>query len=147
MSKLNPTAFTFVPRFAAPAQPAEPPPPPIERPEQTEAPRPAPTISLNIGGASTPARPPPAAQPAPSPPPAAPAAPAKPVQPEVKSVKVTKAETSSKTFSTEKSKTDTQAIAQEVKALADKTVIDDLYGSRAFFNGSILSPIDLFFFL
>ncbi|PPQ94950.1 hypothetical protein CVT25_003922 [Psilocybe cyanescens] len=130
MSNLNPTAFTFVPRFAAPPQqqPQQPPPPPIERPEQTEAPRPAPTISLNIGGASTPASPPQVQPPAPVPAPLHP--PAQP-QAQVKPVKVAKADQSapSKTFSTEKSKTDTQAIAQEVKALADKTVLEDLYGN------------------
>ncbi|KAF4619553.1 hypothetical protein D9613_005234 [Agrocybe pediades] len=142
MSKLNPGAFTFVPRFAAPSQQASPPPPPIERPEQTEAPPPAPTISLNIGGSSTPSAPPPAREPAPAPsatPAPAPAAQAPaPSQPAAKpapkpaQTKVTKADTASasKTFSTEKSKTDTQAIAAEVNAVADQTVIEDLFGNQ-----------------
>ncbi|KAJ6539321.1 eukaryotic polypeptide chain release factor 3 [Mycena capillaripes] len=116
MSKLNAGAFEFVPGrgFTVP-QPQQPPPPPIERPEQTEAPRPPPTISLNIGGPKpTPAAPPPAVAPAPAPAPAVahssvPSAP-------------------SKTFSTERSKTDTTAIVQEVRTVADDAVLEDLYG-------------------
>src|SRR5260221_7378241 len=48
MSKLNPTAFSFVPgqRFAP--QQAQQPLEPIERLEQSEAPRPPSTMSLNI---------------------------------------------------------------------------------------------------
>ncbi|KAJ6599095.1 P-loop containing nucleoside triphosphate hydrolase protein [Mycena vulgaris] len=120
MSKLNAGAYEFIPGrgFVAP-QPAPPPPEPLERPEQTEAPRPPPTISLNIGGAKpTPAVPPPAvavaapaSAPAPAPKAAAPSAPAP-----------------SKTFSTEKSKTDTSAIVQEVRTVADDSVLEDLYG-------------------
>ncbi|KAH9483051.1 translation termination factor GTPase eRF3 [Psilocybe cubensis] len=131
MSNLNPTAFTFVPRFAVqqPQQPQQPPPPPIERPEQTEAPKPAPTISLNIGGASTPSQPPKVQPAAPTPPPvAAPSQP--PAQPQAQAKAAKPAQSApSKTFSTEKSKTDTQAIAQEVKTLADKAVLEDLYGN------------------
>ena len=137
MSKLNPTAFSFVPgqRFAAPQkQPQQPPPPPIERPEQTEAPLPPPTISLNIGGTSTP----PASsqiQPAYKPPP-----PAAHVVDEAKSVPLKPSKTESpalsKTFSLEKAKTDTNAIAQEVKTVADRAVVEDLYGNSSYFTRS-----------
>ncbi|KAF8076352.1 P-loop containing nucleoside triphosphate hydrolase protein [Lyophyllum atratum] len=134
MSKLNAGAFEFVPGrgFVVPQPPVQQTPPPTERPEQTEAPRPAPTISLNIGGSK------------PAPPPVA-AAPVSQNQTKATDVKPapvvaqTSAATSttskpttpapaSKTFSTQKSKTDTTAIAQEVKAVADQTVLDDLYG-------------------
>lgn len=131
MSKLNPGAFSFVPgRGFVPNTPSQPPPPPVERPEQTEAPRPPPTISLNIGGSSTPPSQP-AAVPKP-PPPAAekPVAEApKPVAPKI--VKPDAA-APSKTFSTEKAKTDTSAIAAEVKALADQSTLEDLYGNSAY---------------
>ncbi|KAG6873308.1 translation termination factor GTPase eRF3 [Termitomyces sp. Mi166 len=138
MSKLNAGAFEFVPgrRFTVPqaqAQAAErqPTPPPVERPEQTEAPPPPPTISLNIGGAKPT---PPAPIPAPS------AAISEPPKSEVKKPTVpapttattskpsTPAPAPSKTFSTQKSKTDTTAIAKEVEAVADQAVLDDLYG-------------------
>ncbi|KAF5387642.1 hypothetical protein D9615_000384 [Tricholomella constricta] len=135
MSKLNPGAFEFVPGrgFGTPQPaPAQQPPPPTERPEQTEPPRPAPTISLNIGGSKPP-------------PPATAAAPVS--QPETKAeVKPASSSASaladatpttskpstpapaSKTFTTQKSKTDANAIAQELKTLADQAVLDDLYG-------------------
>ncbi|PCH41517.1 eukaryotic polypeptide chain release factor 3 [Wolfiporia cocos MD-104 SS10] len=135
MSKLNANAFTFVPGRAfqpvpAPAQPAL---PPIERPTPTEAPPPPPTITLNIGGSKP--TPPPASQPAPAaapppnqpapPPSAAPApapAPAKPAsRPE-------SAAPSSKTFSLEKAKNDTAAIAREVHTVADESTLQDLFG-------------------
>ncbi|KAK7061700.1 eukaryotic polypeptide chain release factor 3 [Favolaschia claudopus] len=120
MSKLNASAFEFVPGrgFVAPQQPPQPPPAPLERPEQTEAPRPPPTISLNIGGAK-PTPPAPAPAPAPS---ASAAAPAPSV------VKTSAPAAPSKTFSTEKSKNDTNAIAQEVRNAADDAVLEDLYG-------------------
>ena len=35
----------------------------------------------------------------------------------------------SKTFSLEKAKTDTNAIAQEVKTVADQAIVEDLYGN------------------
>ncbi|KAF9481964.1 eukaryotic polypeptide chain release factor 3 [Pholiota conissans] len=133
MSRLNPGAFSFIPGRGfvpdTPQQPATPPPPPIERPEQTEAPRPAPTISLNIGGSSAPTPPPPvAAVPNPSPSPAP-----KPVddasKPAAPKIVKPDAAAPSKTFSTEKAKTDTSAIAAEVKALADQTTLEDLYGN------------------
>jgi peptide chain release factor subunit 3 len=134
MSKLNPTAFSFVPgqRFGAPQkQPQQPPPPPIERLEQIEAPLPPPTISLNIGGTSTP----PASsqiQPTFKPPPPA----AQTVFEEAKSAPLKPSKTEflapSKTFSLEKAKTDTNAIAQEVKTVADQAVVEDLYGNSSY---------------
>ncbi|KAF8165374.1 eukaryotic polypeptide chain release factor 3 [Crassisporium funariophilum] len=130
MSRLNPGAYSFVPgRGFGPDIPqtqAQAPPPPLERPDQLEAPRPAPTISLNIGGSSTP----PVSAPAPSV-----TQPSKPLEGASKSApapKPAKSETTaapSKTFSTEKAKTDTAAIAQEVKAVADRAVLEDLFGT------------------
>jgi hypothetical protein len=38
----------------------------------------------------------------------------------------------SKTFSTEKSKTDTSAIVQEVRTVADDAVLEDLYGDGVY---------------
>jgi peptide chain release factor subunit 3 len=131
MSKLNAGAFSFVPGKGfqlPPQQPATPPPPPIERPQQTEAPAPAPTITLNIGGSK------------PTPTPVAASAPAEPLQtsvskPATAALPATSASSSpfptsapSKVFSTTKSKTDTNAIAQEVQAVADATILQDLYG-------------------
>ncbi|KAJ6515918.1 P-loop containing nucleoside triphosphate hydrolase protein [Mycena sanguinolenta] len=119
MSKLNAGAFEFVPgrSFAAPQKPAQPPPPPIERPEQTEAPRPPPTISLNIGGAKP-------TVPAPAPTPPAPVA----APPAASVAKTAPPAAPSKTFSLEKSKTDTIAIAKEVRNAADDAVLEDLFG-------------------
>ena len=120
MSKLNPAAFSFVPgqRFTQPQQPTE-------RPEQTEAPPPAPTMTLSIGNKQIP----PAAtisDPTPS----------KKAEENSKStaVKITKADVSasSKTFTTEKAKSDTNTVAQEVKCAADRAVLEDLFGSRLF---------------
>ncbi|KAJ7700054.1 P-loop containing nucleoside triphosphate hydrolase protein [Mycena rosella] len=118
MSKLNAGAYEFIPGrgFVAPTPPP-PPPEPVERPEQTEAPPPPPTISLNIGGPKpTPPAQTPAPVAAPAPAPAAPPA------------AVKSAPAPSKTFSTEKSKTDTSAIVQEVRTVADDAVLEDLYG-------------------
>ncbi|KAF8843138.1 hypothetical protein BDN67DRAFT_964780 [Paxillus ammoniavirescens] len=129
MSKLNAGAFEFVPGrpFAPPQQFVQTPPAPVERPPQTAAPPPPSTVSINIGGskpkASIPA--PPAASPAaafpstlvtpePSRPASHSSSPAPPV--------------SKKIFSTEKSKTDTSAIAREVQAAADQEVLKDLFG-------------------
>ena len=138
MSKLNAGAFSFVPgRSFVPPQPSQnPTPPPVERPEQTEVPRPAPTISLNIGGtpsASTPA------SVASATPAAQPAKPSRPLQGSEESsnlpspTKKTDISVStskpSKTFTTEKAKTDTNAIAQEVKAVADRAILEDLFGT------------------
>ncbi|KAJ3986903.1 eukaryotic polypeptide chain release factor 3 [Lentinula detonsa] len=147
MSKLNAGAFEFVPgkSFAAPPhvlqQNQAPPPPPIERPEQTEAPRPPPTISLSIGGSKPPATPSnvqstPAVA-------SSQAATSTPVPSHVKSTTVAPAKAitktkpdspapptaPSKTFTLEKAKTDTNAIAREVQAAADKAVLDDLFGN------------------
>ncbi|KAL0579532.1 translation termination factor GTPase eRF3 [Marasmius crinis-equi] len=154
MSKLNAGAFEFVPGksfgFAQQNQ-QQPPPPPIERPEPTEAPRPAPTISLNIGGSKPPQKPPverpePSEAPRPAPTislniggskPAAPQPPAPPAQSQPQAKPATPASAAkthpdspapSKTFSLEKSKTDTAAVAKEVQAVADKAVLDDLFG-------------------
>ncbi|KDQ64468.1 hypothetical protein JAAARDRAFT_28098 [Jaapia argillacea MUCL 33604] len=167
MSKLNKNAFEFVPgrafRVPQPGGTITPPPQPIERPQQTEAPAPAPTISLNIGGS----RPPPPAQPverlppaeAPAPPPtislniggAKPAPAPAPIAPSpIPAVAVASqpsqtqtsrssaaastsaspapSTASSKTFTTEKAKTDTTAIAQEVQNLADQETLKDLFG-------------------
>jgi peptide chain release factor subunit 3 len=173
MSRLNVNAFEFVPgrgfgNFKPPGQPASAPPPPppaepIEREEQEEAPRPPPTISLNIGGAP---RPPPAQAPAPAPTislniggskPPAPAVAAAPTpapapaksQPVAKepalatvqekaglstpsgpaSSSASPAPPSNKTFTTERAKTDTNAIANEVMSAADKATLDELYGN------------------
>lgn len=131
MSKLNPTAFSFVPgqRFASPQkQPQQPPPPPIERPEQTEIPLPPPTISLNIGGTSAPPGSSQIQSTHKSPPPVS-----QTVVGEAKSASLKPLKTESlapsKTFSLEKAKTDTNAIAQEVKTVADQAVVQDLYGN------------------
>ncbi|KAJ3810018.1 eukaryotic polypeptide chain release factor 3 [Lentinula lateritia] len=147
MSKLNAGAFEFVPgkSFALPPQNFQQSqaslPPPIERPEQTEAPRPPPTISLSIGG-SKPSATTPAVQPNPAAavsslhtPTSTPASshtkstpvPAK-TSVKVKSDSPAPPTAPSKTFSLEKSKTDTNAIAKEVQAAADKAVLDDLFG-------------------
>ncbi|KAJ4482745.1 P-loop containing nucleoside triphosphate hydrolase protein [Lentinula lateritia] len=148
MSKLNAGAFEFVPgkSFALPPQSFQqsqaPLPPPIERPEQTEAPRPPPTISLSIGGSKPSAPTPvvqsnPAAAITPSNAPTSSAAssqtkstpvPAK-ISVKVKSDSPAPPTAPSKTFSLEKSKTDTNAIAKEVQAAADKAVLDDLFGN------------------
>ncbi|KAL0949918.1 hypothetical protein HGRIS_009946 [Hohenbuehelia grisea] len=134
MSKLNAGAFEFVPgkSFKLPQsvlQPQQPPPPPVERPEQTEAPPPPPTISLNIGG-SKPAAPAPAVPVAAPPKPAqvAPPKPAAAAQPETSSSPAPAAQPS-KTFSTERAKTDTHTIAQEVHNVADQAVLEDLFGN------------------
>lgn len=137
-SRLNPGAFSFVPGqgFVTPQPSQSQPPPPLERPEQTEVPRPAPTISLNIGGtpSSIPA-------PAPAPAPVIPATPVaqlvKPSRSEVppnlpaqtKKTDIPASIKPSKTFTTERAKTDTNAIAQEVKTVADRAVLEDLYGT------------------
>ena len=147
MSKLNANAFSFVPgqafRVPQQGQPAQPPPPPIERPPQTEAPAPPPTISLNIGG-SKPAPPAtislniggpkPAASPAPAPAPAPAPVPSAPASaPTVKASAPTSsapaASASTKAFTLDRAKTDTAAVAQDVRNAADDEVLKDLYGS------------------
>ncbi|KAJ8522970.1 hypothetical protein ONZ45_g479 [Pleurotus djamor] len=138
MSRLNAGAFEFVPgkAFKLPGQsptPAATPGPPIERPEQTEAPPPPPTISLNIGGSRPPAPPAPAPVPAPA---------ASIPKPEPKT-SISKAEITSKTFTTDKAKTDTNAIAQEVQAVADQSMLEDLYGNvREHLNIVFIGHVD-----
>lgn len=147
MSGLNPGAFEFVPgqafRIPRPAAQAPPPPAqPIERPEQTEAPRPAPTISLNIGGA----RPPPAPAAAPTPPPAAAPVPT-PVAPTqahapvpavpAQSVPAPDRETASPrpkekfNFTAEKAKTNVDAVLKDAQENVDEETLKDLYGDSA----------------
>lgn len=145
MSKLNAGAFEFVPGrgFIVPQptqqqqQPPQPPPAPLERPEQTEAPRPPPTISLNIGGSKSPAPAPAPVTPSPAPVAPTPAKstpqPSKPATPKPQTtIKAETAGASSKTFSSEKAKTDTNTVAQDVKNAADQAVLEDLYGNRTF---------------
>ncbi|KAI5118780.1 hypothetical protein M0805_005661 [Coniferiporia weirii] len=139
MSRLNIGASEFVPgqfRYAAPAQPAQPLPPPIERPEQTEAPPPPPTITLNIGG-SKPTPPPPAPVPAPERVPAKAAVPSaanppapKPAQaaPSKASAPSSAAGAGSKTFTTERAKTDAHQIIQDVHSVVDQETLKDLFG-------------------
>ncbi|CAL1701023.1 unnamed protein product [Somion occarium] len=148
MSRLNVNAFSFVPgqAFRTPQQapqPAQTPPPPIERPVATEAPAPPPTISLNIGGA----KPTPPATPAPAPvpspavtavraqthtPPLSKPTPAAKLAQESTSSSAVKAPsgsgTPSTTFTLERAKTDTAAIAQEVQNAVDEATLRDLFG-------------------
>lgn len=137
MSKLNAGAFEFVPgrAFALPQKSQTPPSkPPLERPLQTEAPPPAPTITLNIGGSNPLAAP----KPAPAPAPALTTAPqSKPALPPSVSASTAPSQSSSpapptnKVFSTERAKTDTTSIAKEVQAVADQEVLKDLFGDGA----------------
>ncbi|KAI0751601.1 eukaryotic polypeptide chain release factor 3 [Daedaleopsis nitida] len=155
MSRLNANAFSFVPGqgFRIPQQqPAQPPPPPLERPPQTEAPAPAPTISLNIGG-SKPAPPPSApsqpatislniggdksSAPAPTPASSAPApakaapkadAPSESQPANASASTPAPAAASSKAFTLDRAKTDTAAVAQDVRNAADEEILKDLYG-------------------
>ncbi|KAK7049546.1 translation termination factor GTPase eRF3 [Paramarasmius palmivorus] len=145
-------SFALPSHLRNPQQNQPPPPPPIERPEQTEAPRPPPTISLNIGGSKPSAapveRPPQTEAPKPAPtislniggskPSAPPSQPAPSQQPAKAAPAVSAAKGkespapatgASKTFTLEKSKTDTAAVAQEVQNVADKAMLEDLYGN------------------
>ncbi|KAI0736210.1 eukaryotic polypeptide chain release factor 3 [Fomitopsis betulina] len=144
MSRLNANAFSFVPGgFRAPqqaAEPSQPLPPPIERQPQTEAPPPPPTISLNIGGSKPTPLPTLAAPPSDAP---KPAAPASSVPASVKSSAPAKSSSgsnsrsespvpnagSNKTFTLEKAKNDTAAIAREVQSVADESTLQDLFGA------------------
>ena len=128
MSKLNPTAFSFIPgqRFTLPQQ-VQQTLQPIERPEPSNAPSPPPTISLNISTVSDP--------------------PSKKVdEPPKSSVKIHKADSAatSKTFTTEKAKTDTTTVAQDVKTAADKAILEDLFGSSVSHFFSSVFCIDIF---
>ncbi|KAI0057136.1 hypothetical protein BV25DRAFT_1831505 [Artomyces pyxidatus] len=143
MSRLNAGAFEFVPGrgFKIPEQPPQPALQPVERPEQVEAPAPPPTISLNIGGSKAAA--PPAAAPAPAPA-TAPILPQTQTQTQPKAPAKTVASSSaaastpgsgasspapaSRAFTLDRAKTDTAAIAQEVQAVADQAVLQDLFG-------------------
>jgi peptide chain release factor subunit 3 len=132
MSRLNAGAFEFVPgkSFGVPRVPpatSTPPPEPVDRPVQEEAPPPAPTITLNIGGSKPSPTPPRVPQ---SQPPIVPVSTSKPatVSSQNSSVVPNASATSSKTFSTAKAKTDTTAIAQEVHTVADQAVVKDLFG-------------------
>jgi peptide chain release factor subunit 3 len=135
MSKLNAGAFEFVPgrAFVLPQKSQTPPSkPPLERPLQTEAPPPAPTITLNIGGSN------PLAAPKPAPAPALTTAPqSKPALPPSVSASAAPSQSPSpapptnKVFSTERAKTDTTSIAKEVQAVADQEVLKDLFGDGA----------------
>lgn len=107
MSKLNAGAFEFVP--GRPFIPQH------SQQQQSESSAPAPTISLNIGSskpADGPAKPPSVS--APSKPKSESPAP----------------HATSKTFSLEKAKTDTLAVALEVQEAADQAVLDDLFGQN-----------------
>jgi peptide chain release factor subunit 3 len=127
MNRLNPGAFEFIPGkgFRLPDQPDQQPQTlqPIERPEQTEAPPPPPTISLTIGGQkSLPSSLSSSSTPSPST-----KHPSAKIQP--KPAPPTQSSTPpSKTFSTERAKTDTAAVALEVQTVADREVLEDLYG-------------------
>ena len=120
MSRLNAGAFEFVPTraFTAPM-----PPEPIERPEQSEPPAPPPTISLNIGGS----KPAPALDQSKTS-----LSSSKAAQPSkvlsTSTLPAPVSTSSSKIFTTEKAKTGTIAIAQQVHAVADQEVVEDFYG-------------------
>lgn len=150
MSRLNAGAYEFVPGkgFVAPTPRPPPPPEPVDRPEQIEAPKPAPTISLNIGGAPKPPAPSPVPTPTPTPARTAQTTPKpSPVISDKIPAKVgivSTAAPSSKTFSSEKAKTDTLAIAKEVLTVADESVLEDLYGDGTFV-GSFHLPRDLIY--
>lgn len=129
MSKLNPGAFSFVPGRGLVPQPSQN--QPLERPEQTEVPRPAPTISLNIGGTPSPSAPAPVTSATQVTQPERPSRPPQgsEVPPQTKKTDIPASTKISKTFTMERAKTDTNAIAQEVKAVADRAVLEDLYGT------------------
>jgi peptide chain release factor subunit 3 len=138
MSKLNAGAFEFVPgrAFVLPQKSQTPPSkPPLERPLQTEAPPPAPTITLNIGGSNPLTAPKPA--PAPALAPTTTTQQSKPALPPSVSASTAPSQSSSpapptnKVFSTERAKTDTTSIAKEVQAVADQEVLKDLFGDGA----------------
>jgi peptide chain release factor subunit 3 len=137
MSRLNAKAFEFVPgqAFKAPSQPPQPPQPelqPIERPEQAEPPKPAPTISINIGGSrpSQPAAEPPPRVSKPKQPSHIPDAPNPSPSASVSHSSSPAPPTKAFNFSTEKSKTDTDAVAQEVHKTADSETVGDLFGKQ-----------------
>ncbi|TDL29191.1 hypothetical protein BD410DRAFT_735962 [Rickenella mellea] len=133
-TRLNAGAFEFVPGrgFVASQAPQGPSLQPLERPEQTEAPAPPPTITLNIGG-SRPSIPPPATPPSratPSPvPPPAPATHQPPPEPVISTpARVTPAAAPARSFTMERAATDSTAITQDVHAVADRETLQDLFG-------------------
>jgi peptide chain release factor subunit 3 len=157
MSRLNAKAFEFVPgqSFKLPTQfsqqqqqqseqsdqQTQPQLQPIERPAQTESPKPPPTISLNIGS-SKPVIQPTASKPPPRETPSSKLSAVKEVKtasPPVTATATssTQASTREYNFSSEKSKTDADAIIAEQQAKVDSATIADLYGdseSRNFFQ-------------
>ncbi|KAJ7591091.1 P-loop containing nucleoside triphosphate hydrolase protein [Mycena floridula] len=110
-TKLNAGAFAFVPGrpFVIPPKPEDSDPAP-------------PTISISVSSNPTPA-PEPENQPAAKQPQPVPA-----VSSHATKIKSDSPAPPSKTFSLEKAKTDTQAIAEEVESVADKAILEDLYG-------------------
>jgi len=162
MTGLNPGAFEFVPgqafRIPRPAAQAPPPPAqPIERPEQTEAPRPAPTISLNIGGARPP--PAPAAAPTPPPPVAAPVpAPVVPAQAQAsipavpaQAAPVPAREAASPrpkekfNFTADKAKTNVDAVLKDAQENVDEETLKDLYGDSAAVDPNVKQHLNIVF--
>ena len=141
MSRLNAGAFEFVPgrTFKTPAQP---PPEPTPQPVQPPLPSldslgPPQTISLNIGGSKpTPPATPPVSQqsqpqqhPPPKPQTSTPKPDASPVPTTTTKLPPPSSNTtSSKTFTLEKAKTDTTAIANELHTVADQDTLKDLFG-------------------
>src|ERR1700722_19561571 len=115
MSKLNAGAFAFVPgkAYKPPSEPTSPPLQPLERPAQIEPPALAPTITLNIGSTKPdPTQSPPLSE--------------QPLQPPAAS---SKQSAPSKTFTTAKAKTDTNAISRDISTVADEAIVNDLYGN------------------
>lgn len=150
MSGLNPGAFEFVPgqafrlpRPVAPPAAATPPLAPIERPEQTEAPKPAPTISLNIGGARPPA--PPAAAPAPVSAQAPTPAPAPKPAPEANEEPASTRPKEKFDFTSAKAKTNVDAVMEETKALVDEDTLKDLYGDSAPVDPNVKQHLNVVF--
>ena len=132
MSGFNINAKEFVPSFGKP--------PAFIREEATEAPRPPPTLS--IGKPTPPPQPAqthemeapavivpnPVVVPVASTPP--PAAAPKAAPP--KASAVPSAPTGTKTFTTEKAKTDSNKVHDDVKAVADQETLKDLFGDSKF---------------
>lgn len=126
MSNLNPGAFEFVPGkgFALP-----------QRVQRQDPPQPTPvpaTVSINIG-AQSPSVAAPNLQQTPSRPSQPVAAQQPAPKPKSSTVKPTTAG-SSRTFTTDKAKSDTSSVAKEVKAVADDEVLKDLYGDGSWIS-------------
>lgn len=144
----NANAAAFVPSFARPSQPKpEPTIVPVIRQEQTEAPRPPPTLSLSsmtskpapppaardeesaVASKPNPVQPAPVLSSAPSP------QPAKIAKNVSKPAPSQSNEASSKTFTTAKAKTTADAVKDTVHAVADQETLKDLFGDCEFFLG------------